>query len=498
MRLALLLLVWAVPGGAFQAPPARFALEIPGYPEQTFQGEIIELPAAHLDQVVIHILEPLASRVSYSRIFPRVNLQAAAVISQVRTSARGKSVVLNLRMRPDITFGPGVNSLEIAAMDMNGRRYYRNWIIRLSDEARNDWFAYEFTRGAGDGAPPEIEIREPDGPVPLPHSGSAKVRVRGLARGLSPLRSLLVSGQAQRLPAEAEQAEFDVEVPVSQGLRSLIVEASDVAGHRTRVTIPVGGDLGDLPPAATADRMAIVIGISRYQNESSALCAPGAQAAQAEGIVQTLVRTGGFSSERIFLLRDREATLQQIRNAIRNAAAAARPDDLLLVYFGGCGLQDPLQPERFFLAAFDTQPGALADTAFDLAELEQLLNSQVRSRNVLLAFETAASPRIQDSLGGANLIGMRLLQLASAEKGRSVLVSPPAAAAGGQSTAASSLFAEALHEALRGRADANGDRLITTTELVRFVARRMRQAGPASSVMSHTGTPAVLVTLTAR
>lgn len=136
---ALPLLALAVLGGAFQAPPARFALEIPGYPEQTFQGEIIELPAAQLDQVVIHILEPLASRVSYSRIFPRVNLQAAAVISQVRSPVRGKSVVLNLRMRPDITFGPGVNTLEITAMDMNGRRYYRNWIIRLGDGACNEW-----------------------------------------------------------------------------------------------------------------------------------------------------------------------------------------------------------------------------------------------------------------------------------------------------------------------------------------------------------------------
>lgn len=333
--------------------------------------------------------------------------------------------------------------------------------------------------------------------MPLPPSGATGIRVRGLARGLSPLRSLLVNGLARRVAAEAEQAEFDVEVPVSRDQRSLIVEASDAAGHRTRVTIPVGGELDGPPPAATADRMAIVIGISRYQNESSALCAPGAQAAQAESIARTLVRAGGFSSDRIFLLRDREATLQQIRNAMRNAAAAARPDDLLLVYFGGCGLQDPFQPERFFLAAFDTQPGALADTAFDLAELGHLLNSRVRSRNVLLAFETAASPRVQDSLGGANLIGMRLLQLASAEKGRSVLVSPPAAAAG-QSPAASSQFSEALQQALQGKADANGDRMITTTELVRFVARQMRQAGPASSVMSRTGASAVLVSQAAR
>lgn len=492
---ALPLLAAAVLGGAFQAPPARFALEIPGYPEQAFQGEIIELPAAGLDQVVIHILEPLASRVSYSRIFPRVNLQAAAVISQVRSSARGKSVVLNLRMRPDIGFGPGVNSLEIAAIDANGRRYYRNWIIRLRDEARNEWFAYEFTRGAGEGAPPEIEIREPDGPVPLPHSGSAKVRVRGLAKGLSPLRSVAVGGQAQRLAEGADQAEFDVEVPLAQGQRSVVVEASDLAGHRTRVTIPVGGALDGAPPAATADRMAIVIGISRYQNASSALCAPGAQAAQAGAIAETLVRAGGFPSERIFLLQDREATLQQIRNAIRNAAAAARPDDLLLVYFGGCGMQDPFQPERFFLAAFDTQPGAPAETALDLAEFEQLLDSQVRSRNVLLAFETSASPLIQDSLGGANLIGMRLLQLASAEKGRSVLVSPPAAG-GNHGPAASSLFAAALQEALRGKADANGDRLVTTTELVRYVAQRVRHAAEGGGpLLRRTGAAAVVVSL---
>lgn len=495
MRRALPLAAFAaVLGGAVQVPPQRFELEIPGFPDQTFRGEIIELPADSLDQVVIHILEPLASRVSYARIFPRVNLQGAAVISQVRSSARGKSVVLNLRMRPDITLGPGVNALEITVFDQNGRRYYRNWILRLREEARNEWFTYEFARGAGEGAPPDVVIEEPAGPLPFSPSGAVKARVRGVVTGRNPLRHLLVDGAAVPLPEKADRAEFDTEVRPDKGQRTVVVEAADVAGHRTRVAIPVGvPEKEAVAPAATADRMGIVIGVSRYQHGSSLLCAPGAQAGQASRISEMLKKAGGFAPERILVLKDDQATLQQLRNALRNAAAAAKPDDLLLIYFGGCGMQDPFQPERFYLAAYDTQPNALADTALELSELEQLLNERVRSSNVLLAFEVSASPLFQDLLGGANLIAMRLLQLASPDAGRSVLICPPAAAPD-QQEAAASQFTEALQEALNGKADVNNDRLITTTELVRYVTRHSaRTASAGRPVLGRSAAPAVVV-----
>ncbi|MGC8883281.1 MAG: caspase family protein [Bryobacteraceae bacterium] len=483
-------------GGLLQGPPDRFELEIPAFPDQSFRGSVIELPVESLDQIVIHVLEPLASRVSYAKIFPRLNLQSAAVITQVRSSARGKSVVLNLQMRPDIRLEPGLNALEITVIDVNGRRYYRNWILRLKEEARNEWFAYELTQGPEEGPPPEVVIEQPAGPLPAPTGTVASVRIRGKALARRPLRHLLVGGRAVSFPDQSATAAFEAEVLVERGQRNVLVEAADVGGNRTRVSIPVSG-AGDAPaPTPTADRMAILIGVSRYQHRSSLLCAPGAQGAQAESIASALKTGGGFAANRVLVLKDDQATLAGLRNALRNAAAEARPDDLLLVYFGGCGMQDPIRQERFYLAAFDTQPNAMEDTALELGELEKLLDEQIRSRNVLLAFEVSASPLLQDNLDGANLLGTKLLRLASQQKGRSVLVAPPAAGPQLDPAAASSRFAEAVKEALEGMADVDHDRFITTRELVRYVSHRVRGAPGGSAILAQEAeNPAVVVAL---
>lgn len=483
-------------GGLLQGPPDRFELEIPAFPGQSFRGSVVELPVETLDQVVIHVLEPLASRVSYAKIFPRLNLQSAAVISQVRSSARGKSVVLNLQMRPDIRLEPGVNALEITVIDVNGRRYYRNWILRLKEEARNEWFAYEFTQGHEEGPTPEVVIEQPAGPLSAPTGAPRSVRVRGRASARRPLRHLLVGGRAVPIPDQSTAAAFDAEVLVEKGQPSVLVEAADAGGNRTRVSIPVSGTGDASAPAPSADRMAILIGVSRYQHSSSLLCAPGAQGAQAESIASALMTAGGFAANRVLVLKDEQATLAGLRNALRNAAAEARPDDLLLLYFGGCGMQDPTRQERFYLAAFDTQPNAVEDTALEMAELEKLLEEQIRSRNVLLAFEVSASPLLQDDLDGANLLGVRLLRLASQAKGRSVLVAPPAAGPQLDPATAAGRFAEAVKEALDGMADVDHDRYITTRELVRYVSHRVRSAPGGNAVLAQEAEkPAVVVVL---
>lgn len=490
--MSLIVAFFMIASGMQESRPARFELEIPSLPGHVFRGDIIELPKESVNPVLIHILDPLASRVSYAKIFPRVNFESAAVISQVRTSSRGKTVVLNLLMRPDIGLRPGANSLEITVFDSNGRRYYRNWILRLKEEARNEWFTYEITRGSEEGSPPEIEIDEPVGPLPA----SGIQRIRGRVSASTPLRQLMVGGRMVTFPDQEAKADFDLPLQLGRGQRSIVIEAADSAGHQTRVTIPVSGAAEVLTPTHTADRVAVLIGISRYRQGDALACASGAQGAQAEAVASTLRNTGGFSDERVFLLKDSEATLERIRNLIQNAAAIAKPDDLLLIYFGGCGLQDPLQQDRFYLAAYDTQPNILAQTALDLRDLERMLEERVRSKNTLLVFDASASPLFQSDLEGANLVGMSLLTLASKSRGRAVLVAPPAKRSPQLSNTASGQFAEAVKEALAGMADVDGDRLITTRELARYVTQRLRRSQEGNSdVLRKAEEAAVVVAL---
>lgn len=103
------------------------------------------------------------------------------MISQIRASPRGKTVVMDLRMRPDVTLNDGANTVEITVVDENGRRYSRSWILRLREQARNAWFAYECTRApdALGGVPPDVDIEQPAGPVVMAPGAKARVRIRG-------------------------------------------------------------------------------------------------------------------------------------------------------------------------------------------------------------------------------------------------------------------------------------------------------------------------------
>ncbi|MGQ9918487.1 MAG: caspase family protein [Bryobacteraceae bacterium] len=468
-------LMLAVAGTA-QTPgtPRRFELEVPGFSGQALAGDIIELPVARLNQLIIRVLEPLASRVSYSKIHPRLNFQSASVISQIRVSPQGKTVVMDLRMRPDVTLNDGANTVEITVVDENGRRYYRSWILRLREQARNEWFAYEFTRApdALGGVPPDVDIEQPAGPVVVAPGAKARVRIRGRAAAQSALRFVTVGGAPVPFGEGATQVEFDREVAVGTGVGEVSVEVADLSGARTKVTIPVlsGQTPRTLPP--TSDRLAVVIGLSRHKHGDSLSCAPGPHSAEAAWIASTLKSTGGFREDQVELLQDEAATLARIRNAIRNFAGRARPDDTVLVYFGGCGMHDSLNPERTYLAAYDSQPG-FADTAVEIGELERMLNEFVRAK-LMLVFDVSGSTRTGDSGHGANLIGMRLLQLASAARGRNVLVLPPMAALEETARGRPASFGASLAEALAGKADENRDNIITTAELTRYIAAKLR------------------------
>ncbi len=147
--------------------------------------------------------------------------------------------------------------------------------------------------------------------------------------------------------------------------------------------------------------------------------------------------------------------------------------------------QDRTDPNRYYLAAYDTQ-GGLPETALEATELEQLLNDYVPSRKVVLAFDVAGSHRVLGEGIGMNLIAARLLRLASAERGRTVLVSPPPIAADFASGARENFFVKALAGALSGKADYNSDSLVTTTELANYLSTQVRHdSGGTRLVMTR-------------
>lgn len=480
MRLLALMLM----GGATllsQAPPKHFELEVPEFQGKHFDSDVVELPLLQISKLVIHVLGNVADTVSYAKIYPRLNGNSASIICQYRSTARGKALIMDLRMRPDLRLHPGANVLEVTAINARGRKFYRNWVIRLREQARNEWFAYDYFLSPSDenAAPPDLLLLQPEYPIVLENNQAVrKVIVRGAVSALRPLASLQIHGAPWKGPLGGDRALFEQEVVVSSKDKCLVVEAVDDRGSRSSVTIPVTTSDSQTPLKLRGDRYALVIGISRYG--AGRMAPPGqfSASADAEDFASTLKSKAGFRPEHTLVLLDERAQTAQIKNAFRNFVARAKPDDLLLIYFAGCGIHDPTEPDKIYLASYETQMNQLPETALEVSELESLLSANVRSRHTLLLFDVARAGSEATGLNGSNLISTYLLRLFSKDQGRSVMVSADLRQVsqeremGGRMAG---MFTRWMTEAVEGKADWNRDRLVTVAEIFRYVSHHVRQ-----------------------
>jgi hypothetical protein len=454
-----------------QGPPKFFELEVPEFQNRVFDSDVVELPVQNLSKLVIHVLNPVADKVSYGKIYPKLNGDAASIICQYRGSDRGKDLYMDLKMRPDLRLLPGTNTLEITVEDQRRRRYYKNWILRTREVARNEWFAYDYSLAPSDeaAAAPDLVVTEPQYPVVLENDRPVKVRVKGTAEGVHPIVKVLVN----RRPSPPS---FEQELTVSTKDTQIVVEATDEKGNHARVTVPIVNQAKSIPVKFSGDRYALVIGISRYKNRPGGPPNAYAAASDAESFAAALKRSG-VTNDHMVLLQDEKATFAQIRNSFRNFVASAKRDDLLIVFFDGYALHDPHAPDKIYLAAHDTNSEQLSDTALELEDLQLLLGSNVRSHNALFLFDVSRDPGADWSFAGRNLASSYLLKIASKEQGRAVMVSASVNQYSREVQSAGSyhgVFTRWMDEALDGKADWNHDHLVTAAEFFRYVVDQVR------------------------
>ena len=147
----------------------------------------------------------------------------------------------------------------------------------------------------------------------------------------------------------------------------------------------------------------------------------------------------------------------------------------MIVYFAGYGLHDPLNPEKIYLAAHDTQLGRFAETALSLDELKSTINSSVRARQSILLFDVGRAVQGEWATGNNNLVNDYLVRLFAGDPAKAVMVASNvnevSAERGG-----SGLFTQQLIEAALGKADANGDGVVTAREWFLWVSRGVKGA----------------------
>lgn len=220
---------------------------------------------------------------------------------------------------------------------------------------------------------------------------------------------------------------------------------------------------------------AIVVGIDDYAKWPRLEYA----ANDAQAVADTLTGSFGFPSSQVIVLKNGQATRNTILAAIHDRLADGRTqkDDRVFVFFAGHGATRTLASGRElgYIIPADSDPAEFATDAIAMSDIQNIAES-LQAKHVLFVMDACYS-----GLGltrGGPTAGAYLRENAR-RVGRQMLT------AGGadQQVADSgpdghSVFTWVLLQALSGKADLNGDGLITGTELAAYVA-------PAVSAVSQ-------------
>jgi hypothetical protein len=214
--------------------------------------------------------------------------------------------------------------------------------------------------------------------------------------------------------------------------------------------------------AAVPRRLAVVIGVEEYGTLGPILPVEGARD-DATGVAEALERAG---FEQVRLYTDASATRANIEAVLaREIGPRTGPADLFLLYFVGHGIGGDFGEPRLLL--HDTDPDAVEQTSWPVADLAASLRASVHAGRIVVAVDAARA----GSLGGLALLGPQPDQWPSL--GASTLI---LASAGPREVGMPRAFGTAFAEALGPIADTGGDGRVTSGELLRHLVRTVPQA----------------------
>jgi len=322
------------------------------------------------------------------------------------------------------------------------------------------------------------------------------VRVQVLVNGLE-APSLLDAGIVGRGVPVGVLAEL------KPGANVIEIVATNKAGKVARDTRNVTRVTGTSATAPTpvadagpriATRWAVVIGVGDYDNKS----VPKLRFAEsdADAMYRLLTTRAGYERENVLLLTDKapeKPTLQNIRLALGDfLPRKTGRDDMVLIYYAGYGAPDvdATRKETDGLAKYliprNVQPESLRKTAFAMDEIPGMLARVPAERVVLLldaSYSGAPGGRtFAPSNAQSRSLSDQFLERIAKPRGRLVITaSGPNEVALEPADLGHGIFTYYLLEGLSGKADRNGDGVVTVSELYPYledqVERRARAAG---------------------
>jgi uncharacterized caspase-like protein len=249
-----------------------------------------------------------------------------------------------------------------------------------------------------------------------------------------------------------------------------------------------------LPAPRSADSWAVVIGIGEYDSRQIPRLRYATQ--DADAMYDFLTKSGGYAKDHVLLLTNTsqmKPTLLNIKRALGDfLARRAGRDDTVLIYFAGHGAPevDVAGTESDGLSKYlipqDGDPDSLYTSALPMDEIQRIF-ARIQAERILLLLDTCYS----GTAGGRSFARQRVratglndqfLERLARNRGRVIITaSGPNEVALELDELGHGLFTYYILEGLRGKADRNGDGIVTVSELYEYVEdqvdRAARRAG---------------------
>lgn len=395
----------------------------------------------------------------------------------------GMEALAPWRNRPaEILAALGGDPDDIAALQETTRR----WLRKAGYDA--------------DNMPPEpspfaLPVAKVQLPPLYPESSEVtfKVELRATARSI---RRVCVRADGVEVPqAEpvnvpaGESATVTMRVPLAAGQNWLEVTAEDSSGLKGETTrFRVVNEHAQEPQLYV-----IAMGVSAYRDEALRL---QYAAKDAQDVAECFRRTVGPAAH-VCCLTDDEVCRESALSKMEGFLAAANIDDIVVVYIAGHGFLDA--GLNYYYAPVDTDVDRLQETAISMDELTNTLQHCVSRHRLLLMDTCHAGTLGEEGADKLAALGMNLPQGVRAVQTRGMRVkgTPALQTAAGRKRYIEEMYAAdntqrginiiagsagaefareserwhngvftaALIEALDGKADHNGDKLLTVGEL---------------------------------
>ncbi len=226
---------------------------------------------------------------------------------------------------------------------------------------------------------------------------------------------------------------------------------------------------------------ALIVGISQYRD--GRIPKLNYTHADAKAFYELLLdpNRAGFKKENVRLLLDSDATYTQIRRSVNQwMFSRVTKDSTVMVFFAGHGgeEQDKCDPDSgrqaYYFLPWDADPDDLATTGLSQSDFEKLLRT-LRSQRMVIFLDACHSTGVAKA-GARDLsvvVAPKYDRLAEGEGRVVIAAAKPEQRSWEDPKLQHGIFTYHLLEALRGKADANGDGYVSIQEVVSYLQREV-------------------------